>query len=143
MASSIIVTSSSSEGVKVYLGDGLGSREKHEILRRRNGPFRPSRLATWTEDGILDLVVVDGEAMPWGVTESAKFSLSRGASVTGRSKTLDQYDTADPSGIYRVLYNRVDRRSHRRRTSRHLHQPRGPAGGGRFRDLRRTTAVCR
>jgi hypothetical protein len=100
-----VVVSGASNGVQAFLGDGLGGI-KRTTTYGAGTPRFGFDLADVNEDGIPDLVVADGQVMSWGITWSSKLTVAKGLG-DGTFETLQQYDTADPSGQFRVLYGLV------------------------------------
>ena len=85
-----------------FLGDGQGGVRATRV-RRRNAVYGFD-LGDVNEDGIVDLVVADGQVYSWGTTGARGSPWPEGIG-DGTFETLQQYDTADPGGAYRVLYN--------------------------------------
>jgi hypothetical protein len=98
-----VVTSSPSDGVHVFLGDGSGGVKATTSYGAGTSRFGFA-LGDVTEDGILDLVVTDGDVLSFGAVESSRLTVARGHG-DGTFETIEQHDTADPGGDYHALYS--------------------------------------
>ena len=96
------VVASSPSGVAIFLGDGTGGVKATKKYGEGTARFGFD-LGDVNEDGILDLVVADGQVQSFGITEGPKLTVARGLG-DGTFETIAQYDTTDPSGNFRVLY---------------------------------------
>jgi hypothetical protein len=96
---------SSAAGVSAFIGNGSGGW-KAVVPFGESTPRFGFALGDVTEDGILDLVVADGEISRWGPTTTSRLTVARGHG-DGSFEVLQQYDTVDPGEFNPIRWLRL------------------------------------